>query len=161
VQSALWFQIDDIPAAGHAYGLFRDDGSAKPAAARFRELATYEGRRADGSREDAIAAYFDAHGGMEENGSPYDNGGSAWVHGWDYGDVQDFDGGAIGRCAIFSIGGAAHRVARGFWGAYLERGLHDRLRFPVSDEYADGGGTRQDFQGGHLTWRPDRGVEVH
>ena len=88
----------------------------------------------------------------------YDNGGTAWAHWWDYGYVQDFDGGSIGQCAIFDTG---HRVAMGFWQTYLQGGNHSYLRFPTTDEYGYGAGTRQDFQGGYMTWDPTNGVIVH
>jgi hypothetical protein len=70
--------------------------------------------------------------------------------------VQDFDGGSIGRGAIFDTGKS---VIRGFWSVYLN--YHTYLRFPLTDEYAWGAGTRQDFQGGYMTWDPTNGVVVH
>ena len=52
-----------------------------------------------------------------------------------------------------------HSVVRGFWTSYL--GYHTYLHFPLNDEYAWGAGTRQDFQGGYMTWDPANGVIVH
>ena len=105
-----------------------------------------------------IHDYYKNHGGMAVHGSPYDNGGTAWVHWWDYGYVQDFDGGSIGRCAIFDTG---HRVAGAFWQVYLQGSNHPFLRFPISEEYSWGAGTRQDFQNGYMSWDPGNGVQVH
>lgn len=94
---------------------------------------------------------------MPAHGSPYDNGGTAWVHWWDFGYVQDIDGGSVGDGAIFDTG---YRVILGFWDTYLQGDNHTVLRFPVSDEYTWGSGTRQDFQGGYMTWDPVNGVQV-
>lgn len=155
VRSLLWFQLDDGP--GFRYGLFRSDGSAKPALGRFRAAAHYVGVRAGGAVVSKLRDAWVATGGLAENGSPFDHGGGPYAHYWDYGYVQDFDGGAIGPCAIFDTG---FRVALGFWQSYLDCGTHAALRFPLSGEYAYGAGTRQDFQGGYLTWDPAAGVTV-
>lgn len=155
VEHSFWFQLDDGPFLH--FGLFRADGSARPALATFRSGASYPGKRSDGGSVSAIANYFSSHGGMAVHGSPYDNGGSAWAHYWDYGYVQDFDGGSLGASAIFDTG---HRVALGFWQVYLS-GYHSRLRFPTSEEYPSGSGVRQDFQGGYMTWNARDGVQVH
>ena len=158
VQAALHFQIDDIPVAGHAYGLFRPGGSPKPAAARYGAVASYQGRRADGSRASAIVSYFEAHGGMAEHGSPYDNGGGPFVHGWDYGEVQDFAGGAVGRCAIFVTGGAADPVGGGVLGGPLRGGGHHPPRVPPPGPAAPRGGTRPGCPWGGPTLRPGAGA---
>jgi hypothetical protein len=105
----------------------------------------------------AILNKFNSSGGMAANGSPFDNGGTAWAHWWDYGYVQDFQGGSIGPCAIFDTG---YRVQSGFWQTYLQGNNHTRLRFPTSDEFGYGSGTRQNFQGGYMTWDPTNGVRV-
>jgi hypothetical protein len=155
--SALWFQMDDNPPGNMYYGVFRSNLTKKPSWTNFNSQVTYQGKKSDGTTVTAILNYFNNNGGMATHGSPYDNGGTAWAHFWDYGYVQDFDGGSIGRCAIFDTG---HRVAMGFWTTYLA-GNHARLKFPISDEYGFGSGTRQDFQGGYMTWDPTNGVVVH
>jgi len=156
-RSGIWFQLDDNPAGGMYFGIFRSDATQKPAWTTFNTKNTYQGKKSDGTTVTAILTYFNNHGGMATHGSAYDNGGTAWAHMWDYGYVQDFDGGSIGKCAIFDTG---HRVAMGFWQTYLQ-GYHTYLRFPTSDEYGFGSGTRQDFQGGYMTWDPTNGVIVH
>jgi len=156
-KTALQFQMDDNPAGGAYYGIFRPDLTQKPSWTTFNSKTTYQGKQSNGATVTAILNYFNNNGGMGTHGSPYDNGGSAWAHWWDYGYVQDFDGGSIGRCAIFDTG---HRVAMGFWTTYLQGGNHSHLRFPTSDEYGYGSGTRQDFQGGYMTWDPANGVLV-
>lgn len=153
LRSALWFQLDDGP--GFGYGLFRADGSAKPALSRFRAAAHYVGARDGGAVVSAIRNTWAATGGLGANGSPFDHGGGTYAHLWDFGYVQDFTGGTLGDLAIFDTG---FRVALGFWQMYLTGSTHAELRFPVSGEYAFGAGTRQDFQGGYLTWDPAHGV---
>jgi hypothetical protein len=150
----LWFQVDD---GGLRYGLFRSDGSAKPALASFRAAAHYVGVTSGGSLVGNIRNAWLGTGSLAENGSPFDHGGGPFAHEWDFGYVQDFDGGAAGPCAIFDTG---FRVAMGFWQAYLQGDNHLQLRFPVSGEYGYGAGTRQDFQGGYMTWAPADGVTV-
>ena len=158
LKSGLQFQMDDNPSGNAYYGLFRSDLTQKPSWSTFNSKTTYQGKRSNGVTVTAILNYFNNNGGMPVHGSPYDNGGTAWAHFWDYGYVQDFDGGSIGQCAIFDTG---HRVAMGFWQTYLQGSNHTYLRFPTSDEYGYGSGTRQDFQGGYLTWDPTNGVVVH
>jgi hypothetical protein len=157
VLNAMWFQLEDNPPGNMYYGVLRSNFTKKPSWTNFNNQATYQGKKSDGTTVAAILNYFNGHGGMAQNGSPYDNGGSSWVHWWDYGYVQDYDGGSIGRCAIFDTG---HRVGMGFWSTYLQ-GYHGYLRFPTSEEYGYGSGTRQDFQGGYMTWDPANGVIVH
>jgi len=157
LKSALQFQMDDNPPGGAYYGLFRPDLTKKPSWTTFNSKTTYQGKRSNGVTVTAILNYFNNNGGMAVNGSPYDNGGTPWAHSWDYGYVQDFDGGSIGRCAIFDTG---HRVAMGFWQTYLVGSNHTHLKFPTSEEYSYGSGTRQDFQGGYMTWDPANGVRV-
>src|SRR5207248_5307560 len=117
VLSGIWFQNDDNPPGGAYYGLFRPDTTKKPSWTKFNSQTTYQGKKSDGTTSTAILNYYNGNGGRASNGSPYDNGGSAWAHVWDYGYVQDYDGGSIGRCAIFDTG---HRVAQGFWQGYLQ-----------------------------------------
>jgi hypothetical protein len=156
IKSAIQFQFDDNPAGNLYFGLFRSNLTKKPAWTTFSTKNTYQGKRSNGATVTAILNYFNNTGGAATWGSPYDNGGTAWAHWWDYGYVQDFDGGSIGRGAIFDTG---RSVIRGFWSVYLN--YHTYLRFPVTDEYAWGAGTRQDFQGGYMTWDPANGVVVH
>jgi hypothetical protein len=158
VAGGLWFQLDDNPAGALYYGLFQPSLTKKASWARFNSEATYEGIQSSGVTNTVIRDYFNSHGGLAVHGSPFDHGGTAWVHWWDYGYVQDFDGGSIGPCAIFDTG---HRVAGGFWQAYLQGSNHPFLRFPISEEYSWGAGTRQDFQTGYMTWDPANGVQAH
>lgn len=157
VLCALQFQLEDNQAGNMYYGLFRPNLTKKPSWTQFSNQTTYQGKRSNGATVASILNKFNSSGGVAANGSPYDNGGTAWAHWWDYGYVQDFNGGSIGLCAIFDTG---FRVQMGFWQTYLQGNNHTRLRFPTSDEYSFAGGTRQDFQGGYMTWDPINGVRV-
>lgn len=151
VASALWFQLDDQPQGNLYFGLFRPDGSKKPSYSKFKTQTTFEGKKSSGSTVSKIADYYKNKGGLKAFGSPFDNGGSVWAHYWDFGYVQDFDGGYVGKMAIFDTG---YRVQAGFWREYLNGENHSILKFPTSDEYNWNGGTRQDFQGGYMFWNP-------
>ncbi len=161
VASSFWFQLDESPGAGLFYGLYRTDGSGKPALSVFRNLnptsSVVAGQKEDGSFVSAIKDYYDTHGGQISWGSPFDNGGGVYAHMWDYGYVQDFNGGTIGKGTIFDTG---HSLAYGFWNKYMEGDNHFKLKFPISEEYPYASGTRQDFQGGYMTWDPVNQVRV-
>lgn len=115
------------------------------------------GQKENGEIVKAIKKYYDTHGGAKNWGKPYDNGGSVFAHKWDFGYVQDFDGGVAGRGAIFDTG---HAVAHDFWITYLEASNHMNLKFPKSEEYGYKEGTRQDFKRGYMTWDPVNKVRV-
>ncbi|WP_375773077.1 hypothetical protein NR798_20025 [Archangium gephyra] len=162
VASAIWFYLQDSP--GLNYGLYRASGlsstNQKAGYGNYVGAVTYQGRYSNLTVHTGIESYFNSHGGMATNGSPYDNGGTPWVHSWDYGYVQDFDGGSIGRNAIMSSSSGTFQVRSGFWTTYLQGTNHTRLKFPTSDEFGYGSGTRQNFQGGYMTWDPTNGVRV-
>ncbi len=162
VQCAVWFYLQDEPSLN--YGIFKSSGlggsDKKTGWTNYRNATAYEGKLAGGTTNTNILNYFNSHGGMATNGSPYDNGGSAYVHYWDYGYVQDFDGGSIGPNAIMTSGSGTFQVRNGFWQTYLQGSNHSYLQFPTSDEFSYGGGTRQNFQGGYMTWDPTNGVQV-
>jgi hypothetical protein len=162
VASAMWFFLKDEP--GLNYGIFRSSGlnttDRKAGWTNFHNSAAYEGKLSNGTTDNGILNYFNAHGGIATNGSPYDNGGTAFVHWWDYGNIQDFDGGSTGPNAIMSSSSGTFQVRSGFWQTYLQGANHNQLQFPTNDEYGWNGGTRQDFQGGYMTWDAANGVRV-
>ncbi|MBP3964156.1 hypothetical protein [Paenibacillus lignilyticus] len=162
IQSGVWFYLQDEPSL--SYGIFKSSGlgssDKKTGWTNFRNATAYEGKLSGGTTNTNILNYFNSHGGMATNGSPYDNGGSAYVHYWDYGYVQDYDGGSIGPSAIMTSGSGTFQVRNGFWQTYLQGTNHTYLQFPTSDEFAYGSGTRQNFQGGYMTWDPMNGIQV-
>ena len=162
VGSAVWFYLQDAP--GLNYGIYRSSGlnstDRKTGYTSYSNATAYQGHYSDLTTHTGILNYYNGHGGIATNGSPYDNGGTAWVHYWDYGYVQDLDGGSAGRNAIMSSSAGTFQVRNGFWTTYLQGSNHTRLQFPTSDEFASGSGTRQNFQGGYMLWDPANGVRV-
>jgi hypothetical protein len=162
VGSAVWFYLQDAP--GLNYGIYRSSGlnstDRKTGYTNYSNATSYQGRYSDLTTHTGILNYYNSHGGIATNGSPYDNGGTAWVHSWDYGYVQDLDGGSAGRNAIMSSSAGTFQVRNGFWTTYLQGSNHTRLQFPTSDEFAYGSGTRQNFQGGYMLWDAANGVRV-
>lgn len=161
IAQSLWFQLDDNPPSQLYFGIYRTDGSKKPSWTTFSNANAQSspvGTTANGAVVSAILNYYTTYGGALANGMPYDNGGGIFAHYWDFGSVQDFKGGSIGRCAIFDTG---HRVQAGFWTTYLSGTNHAMLKFPIDDEYGYKIGTRQDFQGGYMTWDPINNVRVY
>ncbi|MGE5672496.1 MAG: LGFP repeat-containing protein [Mycobacterium leprae] len=161
IASCLWFYLRDEASWSQKWGIQHADGTGKTGWTNFQNDTSYEGRNSDGSINQNILNKYNAMGGIGTNGSPYDNGGTAYVHYWDYGYVQDFNGGSIGRMAIMTSSSGTFRVDQGFWTTYLSGSNHTYLKFPTSDAYAYNGGTRQDFQGGYLTWDSTNGIVVH
>ncbi len=92
IAATQWFQLDDNAGADLAYGLYRENLTAKPSLNAFQTAATYQGRYSNTSPISRFPAITAPTAGSRVNGSPYDNGGGFYVHAWDFGDVQDFDG---------------------------------------------------------------------
>ncbi|MEK7631710.1 MAG: peptidoglycan DD-metalloendopeptidase family protein [Patescibacteria group bacterium] len=102
------------------------------------------------------------------------NGAVVWWYGWDAGNRYDgsncarrcykqaYTGGTYGSCAIVydGLGGArkAYTVRTGFWNngqgngwsQLSPAGPQSSLGMPITNEYANGSGARQDFQKGYL-----------
>jgi hypothetical protein len=127
----------------------------------------HEGSYMNGSVNDNILNYFNAHGGKAKIGSAYDNGGTAYVHTWSGGGfsatVQDFAGGLNGTLNLQTSSFGTYQIndVHGLWKFYLAHGGFDRFGAATDDEHAYGGGTRQDFQAHYLTWDPRSGIVEH
>lgn len=166
VRTALWFRWQDNPGASLYHGLRDPSGNPKTAFGTFGYYATYEGMYSDGSVNADLQGYYYALG-PSMLGSPYDNGGSAFVHTWSangYGaEVQDYDGGANGRLALFSGPYGLFEVnnTHGFWDVYLAYGGIAFFGTPVDNEYPAGNGTQQDFEAHSLTWDPVNGIVLY
>lgn len=163
MENATWFFLQDGP--GLTFGLFRSsglsNGDKKIGWTNFSNKVREEGRYSNRTTNANILNYFNNNGGMATFGSPIDNGGTKWVHYWDYGYVQDFKGGSYGDAIIMTSSSGTYAVVLGFRQTYLSGNNHTVLKFPTSNEYAWNGGTRQDFQGGYMTWDAVNGVVVH
>ena len=162
IQHVNWFFLRDTPSAGLYYGLYRSTGLSesdkKPALASFKAACTFEGRWSTNSIDQPILDYFNARG-RAAMGNPYDNGGTAWVHNWDFGPVQDYNGGSLGRMVVFNTADGTACSARGnFYETALQ--YHLALEFPLSDQFFTGIGEKQLFEGGYATWTSADGTQV-
>lgn len=164
VAGSTWFFLQD-EVADLKYGIFKltgfGDADKKLGWQTFKDKASEEGQYSDGTINSNIRNYFNNNGGLVNLGNPYNNGGTKWAHWWDYGYVQDFKDGAWEDLCVMTSSSGTFSVKYGFWDTYQAGGNHAYLKFPTNDEYAYGGGTRQDFQGGYMTWTPSEGIIVH
>lgn len=164
IKHVNWFFLKDEPAADLYFGVFRPTGlneaDKKPAWASLKTASTYEGRwSAGGKINQPILDYFNANG-HAQMGNPFDNGGSAWVHNWTFGPVQDYEGGSIGPAIVVdSADGVGCAVTGVFRDAMLVH--HAALEFPLGDRFSTGEGERQNFECGYVTWSPAGGTQVH
>lgn len=165
IKCATWFFLQDVPSADLYYGVFRSSGlteaDKKPGWTNLKTQCTFEGRwSAGGSTNQPILDYYNANG-HAKMGNPYDNGGTAFVHNWDYGPVQDFDGGDLGRMTVFDASDGVGYCVRGdFWQAIVSGSNHPNLEFPLGDQFFTGVGNKQFFEGGYMTWTQAGGTQV-
>jgi hypothetical protein len=139
VQTALWFGTQDIAGSVHAggYGLYRGDGSAKPAAAAFRALD-------GGVAPAACGGVVDASGPTIEIAEPLD--GTRFVDMIDI-DAKGVDspgGVGVARIKMYADGkfertfGDGHARISPWWPSrYWKRGKHT-LTFKAIDEAGNG-----------------------
>jgi hypothetical protein len=132
----------------------------KQSYATYQNDTTYQGRYSNKTIDQNILNVYNQDG-MANFGSPFDNGGGPWVHWWDYGYVQDVEGGAYGPAIIMDGSPGTYFINYGFRTAYLSGSNHSTCEFPTDNAYSYGSGTRQDFQGCYMTWDPTNGVVVH
>jgi len=161
VQMTIWFRWQDVDVVNPPllYGVLNPAGNQKQSYAGYQFYQSYEGRFSDHSVQSDIFDYYSTLG-QPVLGNPYDNGGTAWVHSWGDGIMQDFIGGSNQKLAIMSSTYGAFQVndVHGLWSFYL---THEGILihgYPRNDEYAFSDGTRQDFAQGFLTWDPVNGV---
>ena len=164
IKHVNWFFLKDEPAANLYFGVFRHTGlgeaDKKPAWQSLKTACTFEGRwSAGGSINQPILDYFNAKGRIAL-GNPVDNGLSAWVHNWDFGPAQDYDGGTLGPTVVVD---SADGIGCGVWGVFRTAMLENRqaLEFPLGDQFSTGSLLRQNFEGGYVTWSETEGTRVH
>jgi hypothetical protein len=126
----------------------------------------------DGVNEWTLDQFIDCYlrnGGRNSVGMPYRDPAAPWygdkVHDWSDGKVQNYSGGAWGTSSAILESprnvGNAFWVHAGFWDTYKNLGgPYSALKFPTSDEFGYNGGTRQNFEGGYMTWTSAQGVQV-
>jgi hypothetical protein len=159
VKMGIWFRWQDVPAAALYFGVLDANGSPKVAYNNYTVYQTFEGKYADGVVHASIQNYFNSLGAVQL-GTPYDNGGSAWVHQWYDGKVQDCNNGAHTRLTLMCAGQGTFQIndQHGIWTSYVNNSGVISFGYPTSNEYAFGSGTRQDFQEGNITWTPTAGI---
>lgn len=163
IKCATWFFLKDEPSADLYHGVFRSTGytesDKKPGWTNMKTAFTYEGRwSASGNIDQPILDYYNARG-HAQMGNPYDNGGTAWVHNWDFGPVQDFDTGVLGRMIVAdSADGVAYTVRGNFFPVILAN--HINIEFPLCDQFFTGIGERQNFEGGYVLWTQATGAQT-
>lgn len=122
--------------------------------------STYAGKWESGIADQPILNYYNAKGSALM-GSPFDNGSGAWVYKWDFGPVQDYEGGLFGRMIVFDSSekdNIAYAVRGNFYPAIFTN--HSTLEFPLSDQFFTGVGEKQYFECGYLTWTEAGGTSV-
>ena len=164
IKHVNWFFLKDEPAADLYFGVFRPTGlleaDKKPAWTNLKTACTYEGRlSAGGTVNQPILDYYNSKGHVQI-GNPINNGGSAWVHNWDFGPVQDYDGGTVGPAIVVD---SANGTGCGVWGDFRTAMMasHAALEFPLGDRFSTGPGQRQSFECGYLTWSSAEGTQLH
>lgn len=109
------------------------------------------------------------NGGRNSVGSAWRDPAAPWygdkVHDWSDGKVQNYSGGPWGTSSAILESprnvGNAFWVHAGFWDTYKNLGgPYSALKFPTSDEFGFNGGSRQNFEGGYMTWTAAQGVRV-
>jgi lysophospholipase L1-like esterase len=147
-----------------------DHESLHPNTAGYQAIARVLAKRldagyfADGTVDQSIVNAYNTYGGPDAFGYPANNGGGIYVHYWSGGaeaNVQDFTGGNFGPTIIVQGSSASYYVRGGFRDAYIGGGWSRTCHAPLTNEYAFGGGTRQDFVYCYMTWTSSTGVVVH
>jgi hypothetical protein len=171
IEKAFHYTYNDNPGDGRGLRTAVTGGACKRAYYPYQAHASLTGLYTpDGTNEwtlDEFIQCFQRNGGRNAVGMPYKAPGSPWygdkAHAWSDGTVQNFSGGAWGTSSAILESprnvGNAFWVHAGFWDRYLSLGgPYSYLEFPTTDEYGYGAGTRQDFEGGYMTWDPTNGV---
>ncbi len=153
VQMAIWFQFEDNPAGDLYYGVLNSSDAPKLSYPDYQHFERFEGINPDGTTNTAIMNYFTAHG-QAQLGNPRDNGHGAWVYAFLNGQAQDFAGGAHSNATVMTSASGTFELndLYGMWSFYMANlGTANYGTF-LDNEFAVGGGTRQDFSQGHLSW---------
>jgi lysophospholipase L1-like esterase len=146
-----------------------DPESLHPNHAGYQAIARVVAKRldagyfADGTVNQSIVNAYNAYGGPGGIGYPANNGGGTFVHYWDgpQANVQDFTNGSFGPTIIVQGPNGSFVVNYGFRDAYINGGWSRTCLAPLTNAYAYGAGTRQDFVNCYMTWSSSTGVVVH
>jgi len=153
VQTAIWFSWQDSPAGALWYGVLDSAGNPKASYPDFQRAERYEGMFTNGGINTGIQAYF-SRLGQSILGSPYDNGRGVWVTNYLNGYAQDYYGGSHVRLTLLDSTNGTFELndLYGFWGYFSTNNGAVSFGPPIDNSFASGGGIRQDFTKGYLTW---------
>ena len=131
---------------------YREYGGGATAQLRMEKASDFVvGLEANNNQSIELPDVFNKHGGYDRVGVPTNN-----VHLWGNGYVQDFDGGANGWGILMRRHNTTvfYYVSGKIWEAYrnTDNGAPGWLGYPTSDPFQEGGVTRQNFEGGHITF---------
>ncbi|PWU21142.1 MAG: hypothetical protein C5B50_02445 [Verrucomicrobia bacterium] len=154
VRMAIWFQWKDNPAGSLWYGVIDSSGNPKLSYPDYQRCQRFEGIYSTGATNSGIANYFSSKGGAPILGSPFDNGHGAWVYSWLNGYAQDCSGGAHAKLSLLNSTNGTFELnnVHGLWSYYQTNNGATAFGYVLDNEFSYGGGTRQDFQHGYLTW---------
>ncbi len=113
-----------------------------------------------------IRAAYERHGGAPQVGEPVDPGGTPYVHRWGKGNVQDFDGGALGKVILAEADASepwaehAYAVHGPIHDAWQARGGAASVGYPKEDAHDGPGGRVQTFENGCIGPDGAGGYEV-
>ena len=153
VQMAIWFNWEDNPAGALWYGVVDSSGNPKASYPDFQHAERFEGIYSNGATNAAIQTYFSSLG-ESILGSPYDNGRGPWVTNFLNGYAQDYYGGSHSNLTLMSFTNGTFELNNlyGFWNYYSTNNGATNCGPPTNNAYVNGGGIRQDFSLGYLTW---------
>jgi len=159
VQTAIWFQWADNPAGAMWYGVVDSSGNPKQSYPDYQRVERFEGVYSNGTANASIQTYFHSLG-QAAMGCPYDNGHTAWVYTNLVGAAQDYAGGSHSNLTVMVSTNGTFEVnnLHGLWSYYFANNGPSAYGAPLDNEFAFGGGTRQDFYQGYLSWDTLNGV---
>ena len=162
VQMAIWFDWKDNPAGAMWYGVLYSSGTAKPSYVDFQRAEQFEGMYPDGTTNVAIQTYY-FQLGQSSLGCPADLGRGPWVTNFLTAVAQDFYGGSHSNATVVSSTNGAFEInnLHGFWRYYQSNGAGANFSLPLDNAFTNGGGVRQDFGLGCLTWDATKQVVWH
>ena len=100
-----------------------------------------------------MLTYFNGLG-QAALGDPYDNGHGAWAYAFLNGYAQDYGGGSHLHLTLMSSTNGTFEVndLLGFWSFYNTNNGAVAYGYAITNAYASGAATRQDFSRGYMTW---------
>jgi len=153
VQMAIWFDWKDDPAGSLWYGVLNSAGAAKVSYPDFQRAEHFEGQFSPGVTNSALQTYF-SRLGQAILGSPLDAGHGPWVYTNLNGLSQDYYGGSHSNLTLFASTNGTFELNNlyGFWTYFNTNNNATNCGPPIDNAFVSGGGIRQDFSAGYLSW---------